>query len=626
MSSHIRITAFRAVITLSMIALSCISAYNQTANFTAFPEQYQLYPRNLSTNQAQIIVAGLMYDGNQSARLNLRIWKDGTLFQATERTLNYSGSSASFFETITLEAGLFEYRIEAYAVFGNASILLKEANQVLVGDAYLVSGQSNAKWPAVVAPDGRYIREYEFSWSPASNGIGAWAGKLAADLVQSKQIPVAFTNTAEDGRPISYFKEFTQNWTITTSAVKNRGLSNHIRGFFWFQGEADVNYNTTQGYTNDFVQLVNSYQASFGPIEHTYIMQIRSGCSAPNADQIQEAQRLLPNILPRTTTVSTQGLVHDGCHFSISGGYEVLAEYLKPMVLKDLYNSPDLGNTESADIATAHKAGTNTIKLTTKDSRDQLIFENGAHADFYLTNAPGITVVSGYVINNAIFLQLSDELPSGAQIGFRGHEYSPSPTIKNIRNTPILLWRPIPVTDGPPPFDCNQIACQSVGGEIFITGLDSANAKVEVFDSLSNSIKIINQIALTDTLRITDIGPGTYRIKVTVFSTAWQEICNKETTVVVSNLAPVSPCTQVQISKQADRIGIQQINAPYAIVQVFDRNWNTIFYCADPSCMQSAYTISVQLPGTYYLKVSFFDANWQKICEKVEALDMRKGL
>ncbi|MEM6318041.1 MAG: Kazal-type serine protease inhibitor domain-containing protein [Bacteroidota bacterium] len=74
-----------------------------------------------------------------------------------------------------------------------------------------------------------------------------------------------------------------------------------------------------------------------------------------------------------------------------------------------------------------------------------------------------------------------------------------------------------------------------------------------------------------------------------------------------------SVCDSLQITSTNTSITIQNIQAPKAIIKVFDANWEAIFECKDqcPPVIQVS-----SLVGEYHVQAQLFDETWDSLCTK----------
>lgn len=127
---------------------------------TAFPADYQLYPRIINPNDnsddyALVTISGTIQSSSGFNRVRLKVLRDNIsgypYNYSLARTLpdvslNYVSGTASFSFVDQLTAELNDYRYELYGVnsSNNETFLVARSN-IVAGDAIIISGQSNAE-------------------------------------------------------------------------------------------------------------------------------------------------------------------------------------------------------------------------------------------------------------------------------------------------------------------------------------------------------------------------------------------------------------------------------------------------------------------------------------------------
>ena len=350
------------------------------------PEDNQFYARD-DKNEGTLYYNGTLDQTADS--VFLRLHADDQLI-ATERQKLAADKTYAF--TVKLKPGLIKYKVEFGIQAGGAETVLKTANNLVCGDAYLIDGQSNAEATGPnngptedpVTPVNDWIRSYgnqhqgttkggwgnavrTHIWGKPNYGdhqIGAWGMVLAKNLVEKYRIPLCIINGAYGGTPIFQHQPnpadhydtsggFYQNpykiYGCLLTRVTAAKLTHGIRGVLWHQGEndsgsgaptGDWNYKSYQQY---FVDMSAAWKQDYPNIRHYYVFQVWPlPCSmGPKDDQIREAQRTLPSLYSNLRNMSTVGAAseHAGrgaCHFDLEG-YAQFARFMSPLVEQDNY-------------------------------------------------------------------------------------------------------------------------------------------------------------------------------------------------------------------------------------------------------------------------------------------------
>ncbi|MEZ4849044.1 MAG: sialate O-acetylesterase [Bacteroidia bacterium] len=235
--------------------------FSQHIVLQEMPVNRQLYPRSLLNDSAIIIIKGEAQDSLAIYdEVRLRVYKNDTiLIQNLSKTLSYTANVAPFIFSVSIPAEPANHTFELLGIVNGCEFILYRAEEVIAGDAFIIQGQSNAVTlnndQADSINQSPFIRVYgsasqtgfDSQWFIAqgdgdnfSDGLaGQWGLKLARDLLDTFQIPIAILNGGRSGQPVSYFHPDSGNYTRLLLRSQNAGLTDAIRGIFWFQGETD---------------------------------------------------------------------------------------------------------------------------------------------------------------------------------------------------------------------------------------------------------------------------------------------------------------------------------------------------------------------------------------------------
>lgn len=188
----------------------------------------------------------------------------------------------------------------------NSEVLEKTVNDLVCGDGFLVSGQSNAVSafdlvnggttqdalysnpycraigacldiafsreqspnPTSIAADYIFARPSCIYWQDGFTG--AWALKMQNELANQSGVPSCMVNNAWSARSIveSHASAYPSNihhlnlYTSYDRGYKKLslyGLTHYVKGIFWYQGETDTVSNT-HNYFNSFEQVYKSWK------------------------------------------------------------------------------------------------------------------------------------------------------------------------------------------------------------------------------------------------------------------------------------------------------------------------------------------------------------------------------
>jgi hypothetical protein len=457
--------------------------------FTAMPVDAQLYARNLGNDMGTVEVSGLSLAGAQQySQMRLEVFKNGTSISQSTANLSYSGNSAAFGFTTPIHAELSNYRFEVQGLRGGTWYHEGGACDVVAGDAYIIQGGHTAAalksfFDPSIVPDrymdsrNDFVRNYRpnvvsdsFSvWHKEADDYrqyfmpyggfnsGLWGLVLGQEIVQDHQLPVALLNGGIDNVRLEDMLPTNGNHLDSAThygrflkRVKDSGLQDSIRGILFFQGEANAALgvmDSVASYRNKFGQLHGAWNVDFPGRERDYLFQLRaagnSSLSPWSNLQIAEAQRQIGDAYPIVDVLSTTGLYHDGdAYFHYTDGFERAGMDLSRVMGRDLYGAPSAANIDAPQLDKAEftTAAQLEITLHLRNMNDSLIWYPGMEADFVLVDGGGVSVYSGFVSGNKVFLQLNGVAPLGTKISYNGHAGGMDCSVKNANGIGLVRF------------------------------------------------------------------------------------------------------------------------------------------------------------------------------------------
>ena len=446
----------------------------EAVTLTQFPHNLQLYPRDVTTNQATIPLKGQL-SGTTASQLIARVYRNNVLVDTKTQSLTYQASVANFDLSVNISAELANYTLKLFTVSGGNETEIASATDVVAGDVYVVEGQSNAvalQYEGAANPTNQsnFIRTYgntvlhvptvqaDLNWyvgngddGYTSGAIGQWPLRLARQIVDSYQIPVAIINGAQGGTKIDLFqRDNTNPLNLDTNygrllyRLQNAQLQNKIRAIFWYQGESDE--ADAVGHEAGFVTLYNSWKIDYPSAQKIYLYQVRDGCFGINL-QLRDRQRLSADTYSDITIMSTNGLNGHryDCHYNWLNGYEAIGNQAFPIIARDFYGAPTSPNLVPPNVAYAYYSGANRSEITivTRRGDDQLVWEDGAWNGFVLEGATGY-IGSGRVEGNKLILGVVGSADNATGISYKG-QYLGSPWVLNARGLGLLAFYNIPI-------------------------------------------------------------------------------------------------------------------------------------------------------------------------------------
>ena len=282
---------------------------------------------------------------------------------------------------VPIPAELRAFDVELSARADDVIEPIAEVTDLVAGDLYVVTGQSNAA-SGQYSGDANvnqtpFIRSFgvntengpdtaaDTSWHQARGngaggpgGIGQWPIRMARLLSETHQVPIAIFNGARGGRPIDYFQRddgdpdnLSTNYGRLLTRMRAAGIEDRVRAILWYQGESDG--GDFEAHRAGFLELRDDWAEDYPGPERLYVTQLRAGCSG-NLIRTQEVQRLLADEFDEIAVMSTTALDgHDGCHYAYAEGYEELGERYAALLGRDLYGEIPATDVEPPNPASA---------------------------------------------------------------------------------------------------------------------------------------------------------------------------------------------------------------------------------------------------------------------------------
>lgn len=411
-----------------VLALTQVHAQELTKR----PSDYQLIPRDIASNLGFITYEGSSSDQKIDAVV-LEVYTDGLLEHEQRTTLSYANGAADFSVSIPVPSGRVSYRSAFYAEVAGEQTLIHEADSIVVGDVYLVNGQSNAEASSFSGSassfESPWIRSFglpaytdptavsdDLNWYPATGDeaespgfIGQWSLVLSRYIVDTHDVPVAVLNggqkgTAEHVMSIADFRRnvfddesLNTNYGRLLYRTRKAGVDRHVRGYFWYQGESDGSSeaNTApEAYQRRFDLLYSQWKDDYPAIESIFLVQVRAGCGDP-PPPLRNAQRRLADMYPDIPLMSTTAIGgHDGCHFGFDPGYRQLGNHLSKLVGHLLYGEPDSPGIHPPNVSQAYYAGEDRTEIVVelRDADALLSIDDGAEASIAITEGSAAIV------------------------------------------------------------------------------------------------------------------------------------------------------------------------------------------------------------------------------------------
>lgn len=440
----------------------------QQVSFSQIPVNNQFFAR-AEDDSASITISGSIQTSGYS-NLIIRINKNGSLWKTFSQQLNYSGGTAAFTLSPKISSELARYK---FIIYADAS-LITERDNIICGDAYIISGQSNGIADVTGYNDSIIYRSaylttyYMNSWYNGSVstlwGIGGWAYTFAESLIVHTQTPVCILNGAVGGTAIIQHIPGGNYYNELKSRVDGAKLNGKFKAAFWYQGETEPDAQINQ-YSSRFNILYNTYKTEFG-FQKMYVFQVRpAGCLF--SLKILDIQRRFGDTYADVQVLSTAWVdghkQFDYCHYLFSG-YKSIGAWVSRILRNDFY-SGNFVNSNSPKIQSAFYSSSDTTITLLFDQpmvfpNDTTWFDGSTTRNvslrnyFYLGQSPSV-VRSAVAVDNSIILKLFNTTgattisylcKTNYYIGFTGqsaiYEY---PWLKNTNGIGAILFEDFPI-------------------------------------------------------------------------------------------------------------------------------------------------------------------------------------
>ena len=453
-----------ALLSLTCLGMNFLVA--QQISFHQLPQDLQLYPRN-AQNLASIPISGSMRAGTPGS-ISVLVKKANKPYAYAKSALKTSGN---FSLTVSIRAELVEYQLDVYWVHGADSSFLAHRENIVAGDVFLVSGQSNSytgkDHPKVYKgefarsfgrnPDYENYTPYnpaDTLWSISNSpaDVGLFASELQKLLIEKQKVPICIINGGSGGSSMEYnlFRS-TNPYDLKTSSgklnyrAKKAGVTQQIKAFIYRQGENEASGNAPEWLAN-FKKHSELLKKEFPSIQKIYLPQINILHGELSLQSwIRESQRTIANdtkFIRGFATIGTTG--YDGIHYTPAGYAQTAAELYR-LIEADLYTPKTDPSIESPNIQRAYFASKDKKKII-------LEFDKGQNlkipADSTITDWNGNKLIKS-LKNNFFFAPIAfpyASFPELSNILVKGNELTlvltTPPTTDTLAYTPSFYNHP----------------------------------------------------------------------------------------------------------------------------------------------------------------------------------------
>ncbi len=495
----------------------------QNLSFSKIPLDWQIFQRNLSTNQADVLIAGKcpQWTGYTSVEVRLSD-ESGTVLQTIKKPLAFYAGEAAFDFSLKIAAARNNHQIEIFGqkVANGPYSIEKKVEKLLAGDIFIINGQSNAV--ALASPFLDDVDEYTRSWLPQYGWgrlnlsfPGQWGARLANRIADDIGVPVAIFNGAAGALKIEGLlpkpTDPASNYSQFLARMEQAGTGKKARAAFFFQGEADGWETSTADYKARFLILKNAWKADFG-IEHTWLFQMRYQSCTAEKPLVLEAQRQLGLENGDIDVISTTNADHDSCHFYYQKGYKLLGDRLFNAVANRFYGNTT-PETDAPDVSKIYFENPTTIVVEVANTANLSVI--GWPWGDWRTEGAAVAITGGSVAGNKIRLALNGPSTAVTGLSYLGHPGNANHWVVNPAGVGLLAFYNKIITAAPPPppsaqpdfliATANIPAAMQAGQNATI----SFGIKNDGGSSASSSVVVGAWISSDNILSINDLGMAT---------------------------------------------------------------------------------------------------------------------
>lgn len=364
----------KLIITVFLLFFSFISQAQRfnSVQFFQLPQDSQLYPRN-AQNKGTVPISGKVeFLGWQY--ISVKIYRNNVLNSYIKLPLTYGINGANFSTNASIIAEKAEYSFKVYLCHNADSSLVVNRDNVVSGDVYVLTGQSNATCLFNDTRNNEYCRTFgnitgtyntepynpaDTSWSAANQipyikNVGEFGFEIQQRITDTYNMPTCFINSGfnwssaaqhanrNPANPI----DLTTGYGRMLYRLQKAGIVGNVKALIYRQGETEA-YGEGYDFIGNFTRFYNFIKSDLPNLGKMYVYQIDIiQFARPDvAPVVRDDQRKLEdnytdiNVLPSMGTIGFNGL-----HYSPEGYAQNGLETFR-LIARDFYGSTtDISN------------------------------------------------------------------------------------------------------------------------------------------------------------------------------------------------------------------------------------------------------------------------------------------
>ena len=428
--------------TLILFLLLCSSVKAQryfATTFDKLPQNYQLYPRN-DQNEAFIPISGKIEEAGWDY-FSVQIFRNKQLVGYQKTPITYTNSVGRFsFSSIKIKAEKAEYDFKIYAVRTKDSLNLINRENIVSGDVYIMSGQSNATVFFNDARKNEFCRTFgkisgnwgienansaDTLWALSNQdtynqGVGTMGFEFQRIILEKYGIPTCLINGGFNWssmkqhatRTANNPADLTNGYGRMLYRIQKAGVAQSVKAMIYRQGETEA-YGEGSDWGGNFDVYYKNLKTDLPFLKKIYLFQIDIiDYARQDAPQVRDIQRKQADKYADIQVVASVGTAgFDGLHYT-QEGYIQNAQEFSRLVGRDFYNSTDTDNINAPNIRKVFFSNREKSEIT-------LQFDNGQELNwtdqvrnllmknqYYLNGINGV-VSSGLASGNQVILKLN---------------------------------------------------------------------------------------------------------------------------------------------------------------------------------------------------------------------------
>jgi hypothetical protein len=410
--------------------------------FSKLPQDAQLYPRN-QANEAAIPISGTVETAG-SQYVSIQVLRNNVFQTYLRAEIKYENGKGIFSAETKIKAELANYNFKIYLCKTGDSTLIVERKNVVSGDIYVLSGQSNSTGFFEESDTSQFCRTFgkitadlntgiynpaDTLWAYSNQqhydyGVGTLGLEIQKQLIQHSNVPNCLINagfhwSSAAGHALrteSNPADLGNGYGRMLYRLQKGGLANSVKAYIFRQGETEA-YHEGGDWPGNFDKLRKNLKLDLPNLGKIYVFQIDVIYYPSQVGaEVRDYQRRLPSIYPELRSLATIGTKgFDGLHYN-KEGYKQNGTELSRLISRDFYGLKDTVNINSPNIQKIfYKDAAKKQVILVFDEGQELVYPEPFKAnsqvtldmkDFFYFNGEAGSVASGKAEGNRIILDL----------------------------------------------------------------------------------------------------------------------------------------------------------------------------------------------------------------------------